>query len=226
MLLRLAYALSARDPAQTILDSLSLMNVATPMIATLLPVIGTTGFLLLCSDRIRRDWERAASTDYLTGLANRRTLAAAGELGLRTARAGNGRLAVAVIDIDHFKSINDRYGHDIGDLALQHVARCLASACASRDLPARQGGEEFVVLYHQLDPPQALAAAERARAAVAAQPFCAAEVTIPITVSIGVTSLRAEDHQFDDLLRRADQALYAAKAAGRNRVVSGPSEAP
>lgn len=218
MLVRAGYFLLFLDPAANLLDSTSWMNVATPMIAAIMPVIGTTGFLLLCSERIRRDWERAASTDYLTGLANRRTLASAGEQRLRAARATGPALAVAVVDIDYFKAINDRYGHDIGDLALKYVAARIESACRKEDLAARQGGEEFVALFAGLAPDQALAAAERVRTTVAKQPFASDGVSIPITVSIGLASLQSADRSLDDLLHRADEALYAAKAAGRNCV--------
>ncbi len=205
------------SPNFSVLDNISWINVVTPMIAAILPVIGTTAFLLMCSERIRRQWERAASTDYLTGLANRRTLADAGEKRFAVARQKGG-FAVALIDIDHFKSINDRFGHDIGDFALKHVAAHLESACRGAELPARQGGEEFVVLFDSVEEAQAEAAGERLRQAVSAQPFVTGEISLPITVSIGVAVQQETDRDFDDLLRRADQALYAAKAGGRNRV--------
>ncbi len=201
-------------PDFRVTDAASWMNVVTPMIAAALPVIGTTAFLLMCSERIRRQWERAASTDYLTGLANRRTLADAGEK--RFAEA-NG-MAVAIIDIDHFKSINDRFGHDIGDVALKHVAVSLEAACREAELPARQGGEEFVVLFAGADGEGAYAAGERLRLAVAERPFVAGELNLPVTVSIGVAVQGPADRHFDDVLRRADEALYAAKSGGRNRV--------
>lgn len=196
----------------------SIINVITPMVTAVLPVIGTTTFLLICSDRIRRQWERAASTDYLTGLANRRTLGAEGDGRLARARAFGDGLAIAVIDVDHFKSLNDRYGHDVGDLALKHVAARLRSACRGGDLPARQGGEEFVVVLDRVDAAQAVKAGERMRAAIAEAPFVANGSELTITVSVGIATLTATDSSFDDLLRRADQALYAAKGNGRNRV--------
>ncbi|MDQ8038199.1 MAG: GGDEF domain-containing protein [Pedobacter sp.] len=201
-------------PDFSVTDSASWVNVVTPMIAAALPVIGTTAFLLMCSERIRRQWERAASTDYLTGLANRRTLADAGEKRF----AENKGMAVAIIDIDHFKSINDRFGHDIGDVALKHVAASLEAACREAELPARQGGEEFVVLFNGVDADGAHAAGERLRLAVAAKPFVAGELNLPVTVSIGVAVQSETDRNFDDVLRRADEALYAAKSGGRNRV--------
>ncbi len=208
------------NPAFSVLGAGAWMNIATPMVAATLPVIGTTAFLLMCSERIRRQWERAASTDYLTGLPNRRTLV---EMGLQRfeqvrASAASGGFGLAIVDIDHFKRINDEHGHEMGDVALKHVAGRLQSACRGAELPARQGGEEFVVLFDHVQPQDALAAGERLRNAVAQAPFTAGDLALPLTVSIGLAVLRPEDTHFDSLLRRADEALYAAKAAGRNRV--------
>jgi diguanylate cyclase (GGDEF)-like protein len=210
------FVLIGVNPRFSIMDTTNLMNMVTPMVVAALPVIGTTAFLLMCSERIRRQWERAASTDYLTGLANRRTLTQAGVQRFKEGRAAG--LALAVIDIDHFKSINDRHGHDIGDVALKHVASTLEGSCRGQELPARLGGEEFVVLLDQVDAAQAHTAAERLRLAIAAQPFVAGELQLPVTVSIGVAVQRSDDASFDSLLKRADHALYAAKSGGRNRV--------
>ncbi len=218
MLLRAVYFVVKGTAASSVVDRSSWINAVTPMLAAVMPVIGTTAFLLLCSERIRRQWERAASTDYLTGLANRRTLNSEGDSRLGRARSHGDGLAIAVVDVDHFKSINDRYGHDVGDLALKHVASQLQTACRGKDLPARQGGEEFVILFDRIEPSQAVSAGERMRAAVEAKPFVAEGVERTITVSIGVAALGPDDKTFDDLLRRADRALYAAKSGGRNRV--------
>lgn len=202
----------------SIANDASWMNLATPMLAATLPVIGTTAFVLMCSERIRRQWERAASTDYLTDLPNRRTLTAAGAERFRSARARDESFAIAVIDIDSFKAVNDRYGHDVGDIALKHVGARLKSATRDVDLVARTGGEEFVVLFDQVGSDEAEAAAERLRAAVRLHPFAAGSVKISITVSVGVAVCRVDDADFNALLRRADEALYAAKSAGRNQV--------
>jgi len=218
MIWRALYFVFGHVSVGTVVDRKNLVNMVTPLFVAVIPVIGTTGFLLLCSERIRRQWERAASTDYLTGLANRLTLGSEGDRRLEQARNHGDRLAVAVVDVDHFKSINDRFGHDVGDLALKHVAKQLQAACRGKDLPARQGGEEFVIVFDRIEAPQARSAGERMRAAVEAEPFLVAGSPHTITVSIGVAALIPTDTHFDDLLRRADQALYAAKAGGRNRV--------
>jgi diguanylate cyclase (GGDEF)-like protein len=212
------------NPAFNVLGAGAWMNIATPMVAATLPVIGTTAFLLMCSERIRRQWERAASTDYLTGLPNRRTLVEMGLKRFEQARTSvaSGGFGLAIVDIDHFKRINDEHGHEMGDVALKHVAGRLQSACRGAELPARQGGEEFVVLFDNLQLHDAQAAGERLRQAVAQAPFTAGDLVLPLTVSIGLAVLRADDPHFDSLLRRADEALYAAKAAGRNRVEIAP----
>jgi diguanylate cyclase (GGDEF)-like protein len=103
-------------------------------------------------------------------------------------------------------------------VALKHVAALLQSACRGAELPARQGGEEFVVLFEDLNAQSAQAAGERLRQAVAQSPFMAGDLVLPLTVSIGLAVLQEADANFDSMLRRADEALYAAKAAGRNRV--------
>lgn len=218
-LLRLVFFLNPPDGGiPNEIDASNWINVATPMMVGILPVVGTSAFLLMCSERLRRQWEHAAATDYLTGLANRRTLAEAGERRFRAARDNGTPLAVAIIDIDHFKSINDRYGHDIGDRALKHVADLLERNCRVNELPGRQGGEEFVVVLTAADGEAALTAGERLRQAVAGSHFTEAGLSLPITVSIGIALLDADDDSFDRFLGRADTALYAAKANGRNRV--------
>lgn len=226
MLLRGAYFVLSPDAASSVVDRRSWINAITPMLAAVLPVIGTTAFLLLCSDRIRRQWERAASTDYLTGLANRRTLAAAGARRLQQARRDGAVLAVAVIDIDHFKRINDRYGHDVGDLALVHVAAHLQQACGDTHLLGRQGGEEFVALLAPTHVEAASAVADRLRESVRSTAFVHDDVALTITVSIGCAVLQSQDRSLDDLLRRADAALYAAKRGGRDRVELAPADVP
>jgi diguanylate cyclase (GGDEF)-like protein len=216
---RLGWFLAAgMKPDYSGLDGSLWINMASPVVLAIMPVIGTTAFLLMCSERIRRQWERAASTDYLTGLANRRTLADAGAKRFELARVQDRGFGLGVIDIDHFKSINDRFGHDVGDAALKHVAARLEMACREAELPARQGGEEFVVLFDDVNRDTALAAGERLRHAVAESPFTAGELILPVTVSIGVAVRQQDDIEFDSVLRRADTALYAAKQGGRNCV--------
>lgn len=194
------------------------LNIATPVFMTVLPAIGTTAFALMCSDRIRRQWEHAASTDYLTGLPNRRTLTEVGNERFACAKVQGPSLAAAVLDIDSFKAINDTYGHEDGDKALIHVAFRLQVETRKVDFTARAGGEEFVVLMTGLDEASAQAAAERLRLAVEQDTFSVGDETIPLTVSVGIAVHHPDDRNFTHMLRRADKALYLAKSRGRNRV--------
>jgi diguanylate cyclase (GGDEF)-like protein len=217
--LRVARTLAAPPDAVSLLQAVDLAH-ALPLLGIVaLPVIGTTAFVLMCLERIRGQWQRAASTDYLTGLANRRTVAESGERALHAARRLEAPLAVAILDADHFKRVNDTWGHATGDRALQHLANLLETTARRSDLPGRLGGEEFVLLLEGADPAMALAAAGRFRDALRAQPLLLDGEPLALTVSIGIAVLGPDDRHFDDLLRRADAALYAAKAAGRDRVV-------
>ena len=196
----------------------SWINLASPLIMTVLPIVGTTAFALMCSDQLRRQLEKTASTDYLTGLPNRRALVDHGSEMFGRARASRSMLAVAVLDVDFFKAINDTYGHTAGDLALSHLSRRLRAATRKNDIVARSGGEEFVVLMEGLSREEGAAAVERLLLAVKDTAFNLAGTKISITLSGGVAAYRADDTSFDDILRRADDSLYLAKARGRNRV--------
>lgn len=198
------------------------INAASPLITAVLPVVGTTAFLFMCSQRIGRQWELAASTDHLTGLANRRTLLVEGARRFAAARDSGERLALALVDIDHFKAINDSHGHEVGDLALRHVAQQLQATARGRDLVARHGGEEFVVLLDAGQHGDAHAAGERLRLALAGAPFAIGGLSFAITISAGVAVQAGGDTGLDQMLRRADDALYAAKRGGRNRVELAP----
>ncbi|HEX7757910.1 MAG TPA: PleD family two-component system response regulator [Caulobacteraceae bacterium] len=163
-----------------------------------------------------------AVTDQLTGLHNRRYMT--GQLGALVNRASRGGEPVAalMIDIDHFKKINDSFGHDIGDEVLREFAVRLASNVRAVDLPCRYGGEEFMVIMPDTRLEDAERIAERIRLHVAGSPFRVAggNELLTVTISIGVAStLGAGDHA-ESLLKRADEAVYEAKAAGRNKVIA------
>lgn len=151
-----------------------------------------------------------AETDQLTGIANRRRATA--ELVQQTlyARREGLPLSIALFDIDHFKSINDAYGHHIGDEVLKRVATSALKAIRSKDLVGRFGGEEFLIVLPDTDAQTALAIAERVRAAIEND-----DATPTVTVSVGIAEL-AKGESGESLLQRADQALYAAKREGRN----------
>ncbi|TPE60111.1 GGDEF domain-containing protein [Sandaracinobacter neustonicus] len=169
--------------------------------------------------------ERAARTDPLTGLPNRRGLLDAMKKAVKAARDGGTPLAVALADIDHFKRINDQWGHAIGDEVLRCVASHLQTqsrrAAGDGALAGRHGGEEFLMLLPGLSTPEAAAAVDAARAALARQVLRKADdgqVLGRVTFSAGVAQLRADDSA-DSLIDRADAALYGAKRAGRDRVM-------
>lgn len=207
------------DPSFAVADNTQWMNVATSLVVIVLPIVGSTAFVLMCSERVSRQWERAATTDYLTGLPNRRTVTEAGarRFGVGPTRLPGG--ALAVLDVDRFKPINDAYGHGVGDEVLKHVAGHLAATTRAGELLGRVGGEEFVVLMDDVITEHgAVALAERLRRAVQAHPYLDGDLRLEVTVSVGVAVAWSKDEDFDSLLRRADRALYAAKTGGRNRV--------
>jgi diguanylate cyclase (GGDEF)-like protein len=162
-----------------------------------------------------------ALTDALTGLSNRRHFFATGEALLLEPALEP--MAALMLDIDHFKSINDRYGHQAGDDVLREIASRLKSALRHQDHLARLGGEEFAVLVSGLSTAGVIEIAERLRQAVAAAPVMSGGDEIEVRISIGVAQ-RRDDENLGLVLQRADKALYAAKAGGRNRVVVGLAE--
>lgn len=191
--------------------------------ASLFPVIATLGFVLMCSDRLHIELERQATIDPLTGISNRRTLNAQAVQALARVRRHDRPLALLLVDVDHFKQVNDGYGHGAGDQALQLLAATLQHTLRDEDLLGRLGGEEFVAVLPESDEGAARTSAERVRAAVEHLAFTVQGSLVPLRVSIGLATLHNGD-DFASLLRRADLALYAAKNAGRN-CVRGPIEA-
>ncbi|MHB9026697.1 MAG: GGDEF domain-containing protein [Armatimonadota bacterium] len=197
--------------------------------AKLLTAFAGQAALAVQNARLFREVQRLATVDPLTGLTNRRhfTVSALREIH-RASRSGS-PLACLMLDIDHFKHINDTYGHAAGDAALQQIARCCARQLRPYDVIARYGGEEFVLLLPQTDGDGAVHVAERLREHVEGEPILIRETVIPLTVSIGSSSLtlagRVDDAHAEALLTSlvddADRALYTAKEAGRNRVVRG-----
>jgi two-component system cell cycle response regulator len=168
---------------------------------------------------VKRSIEMAA-TDALTGLYNRRFMEK--QLSALSVSAANrGKpLAVLVIDVDYFKSINDNHGHDVGDRVLQELSARIKDGLRNLDLPCRTGGEEFIVILPETDKGVALRVGERLRKLISAKPFNAGAKSgsLAITVSIGVAAFEGVDDGMESLLKRADEALYQAKREGRNRV--------
>lgn len=163
-----------------------------------------------------REALQAALEDPLTGLGNRRALEQSIEREVSLSKRLDSPLALLAIDIDHFKQINDQYGHSFGDCVLQNVAKSLRDSLRESDLSYRYGGEEFVVLLNNTDAGGAELVANRIREAVAAAQCVCDGTCVNVTVSVGVALLGEEDQAA--LFERADEALYDAKNAGRNCV--------
>ncbi len=177
------------------------------------------------SDRLRETYRQSlelAATDPLTGLNNRRYLS--NHLGRQITRAKETRKACSIlmVDVDHFKRINDTYGHPAGDEVLKALSERLKFNIRGIDLACRYGGEEFVIVMPEADMATAEKVAERLRESIAERTFELGNNRglITVTASIGVASLEAGDVNASSLIERADKALYAAKAAGRNKVVT------
>jgi GGDEF domain-containing protein len=217
----------------------ALMRYVSPLLFTLLPVIGTTTVLLMCIEQNSLRLRDAALTDALTGLPNRRHLMNMGAyaLGQSTLRAQG--IAVVLCDIDHFKRVNDNYGHAVGDIALRHVADIMRSVAAPEGdisisvnhragrpptqsrlcVACRYGGEEFVALVTPATAATAFAFAETLRAAMEERPLSTEQHgQLQMTGSFGVAMVQPSDTDLDTVLNRADTALYVAKSAGRNTV--------
>lgn len=167
------------------------------------------------------DLEDLAYRDELTELPNRRGAARQIDVLISRARRHGHQLALLLLDADRFKSVNDRYGHAVGDVVLRELAARLRERVRREDVVGRWGGEEFVVALPETTPAGAAAVAESLRAAIAGTAIEAGGDALDITVSIGVAAWTGA--ALDDLVADADRALYAAKAGGRDRVVLEPA---
>lgn len=177
-------------------------------------------------DILRRRVDRGLELsviDQLTGLHNRRYMMGQLQQFMQRAARGGEPLSVMMADIDHFKKVNDTYGHQAGDDVLREIGQRLLANVRPKDVVCRTGGEEFIVIMPDTPGDKACAAAERIRHAVAADTFAiggTAGTKLAVTVSAGVATLQAGEASIDSLLNRADSALYQAKSGGRNRVES------
>jgi diguanylate cyclase (GGDEF)-like protein len=174
--------------------------------------------LAINNARLFSEVQKLAHTDGLTGLHNRYHFMELSQHEFMRARRYNQSLAAIMIDIDHFKQVNDTYGHAAGDEVLRTVAWRCKKAVRQIDILGRYGGEEFTTLVLNADLQGVLIVAERLRRCIAETPIDSSQGPIQITISLGVVILDQDCKNLDDLLHRADQALYAAKQAGRNQV--------
>ncbi|MBA6418848.1 diguanylate cyclase [Pseudomonas neustonica] len=174
-------------------------------------------FYVVTVTRAHRRLARMATTDPLTGLFNRRHIIELTEKELARHHRRPSNLTFMLMDIDHFKQINDQFGHDMGDRALVAVSKALQGALREQDFIGRWGGEEFLVILPDTDLEQATASAERLRSAIESLELEQDGERVSVTLSIGITQYRAEE-LLSSAVARADHALYAGKSAGRNRV--------
>lgn len=193
--------------------------------AAIAPIFMSVGFLLLHHERAYREMHALATVDTLTGALTRRAAESRGEQLLRESRATGRPLSLLMIDVDHFKQINDRHGHAAGDEVLRLISRRIRSQLRACDLVGRIGGEEFMVLLPGAGDEQAQAIADRIHHGVRAQPVEYRDLALEVTVSVGVARTLSDD-DFWALLTRGDHAMYDAKRTGRDRVVLSAESAP
>jgi diguanylate cyclase (GGDEF)-like protein len=167
---------------------------------------------------ITRKLRAAALTDVLTDLPNRRYALTRLEQEWTNSIRTNKPLSVVMVDIDHFKRINDTYGHDVGDIVLKQTAAVLRARTRRGDVVCRLGGEEFLVINVNSDMESAVQCAERLRTAVEANTITSEGFSERVTVSLGCAVRSGAIADIDDLLKAADEAVYAAKAGGRNTI--------
>ncbi|MDY0747698.1 GGDEF domain-containing protein [Paucibacter sp. R3-3] len=173
----------------------------------------------------KSQWKRDAQTDMLTGLPNRRTFESFMEREAWRLASSPTSLTLAIIDIDHFKMVNDLHGHDAGDGVLKEVADRLSGNLRDVDLLARLGGEEFALVMLGIPREAATALLGRLKNAIESRPLAVGTLGVRCTISAGLATGAVGDESWDALYHRADQALYEAKAGGRNRIVASPLEA-
>jgi diguanylate cyclase (GGDEF)-like protein/PAS domain S-box-containing protein len=162
--------------------------------------------------------QKQASTDVLTGAANRRFFIESAGYELQQAQHLNQPLSVALIDLDHFKQVNDNFGHTEGDHVLVEFTRLCEQNIRDGDILARFGGDEFALLLPNSDVTQAVAVAERIQLALVTPVLTTGNVPLEVTISVGIAEVRSKPETLDEILARADQALYRVKASGRNRI--------
>ena len=172
--------------------------------------------------KIQEELERIVILDPLTGLFNRRHFFNVAFTEFKKAHRYNRPLSVILLDADHFKNVNDSYGHAVGDRVLIHLSQIMKKCLRVVDILARYGGEEFIILLPETNLPHTMHAAERIREQVENTPLFLEDGQVHLTVSLGISDIQScpNDCSFDHLLVNADRALYMAKNTGRNRIVS------
>ena len=168
--------------------------------------------------KMEEELQRLATTDTLTGILNRRQFFILAEQEVERSRRYDRTLALLLYDIDHFKQVNDTFGHQAGDIVLRELAKLVHEQLRRNDIEGRVGGEEFAVLLPETTISEAVVLAERIRGIIESFAINIGETSLHITASFGVTAVKENDVALDSIYKRADSALYEAKNAGRNRV--------
>ena len=207
---------------ELLIASAGVISLLLSAVALLVYVLSSRYFQ--STNRLRQAHDQLAqlaNTDVLTGVSSRRSFLSSLEAELARARRHDESLSLLMLDIDHFKRVNDLYGHPVGDAVLKQFTAVCASMLRAHDLFGRLGGEEFAIALPHTDPDGARSVAEKIRMAIGEAPLPTAAGNIAITVSIGVAQTDAGHHEIDQLIAWADKALYDAKREGRNQVRIG-----
>lgn len=228
MIVRVFY--TALNPGPHDLYLPNFMQTVTFLFPLLLGIAWTFGFVMLNSERLEVDLkgaqvelQRLATTDFLTGICNNRCFFATGEREIQRARRYGRPLGVLMFDIDHFKRVNDTHGHAAGDQVLVAIAAACRNFLRDIDVFGRLGGEEFAILLPETDLAGARTTAERLRSAICETRIEAGTARLQVTISLGVSVLLPEDDEIEQVLKRADAAMYEAKRDGRNRTMTAAS---
>jgi len=188
------------------------------LIALLAVLLASIGYWAFKVKKMQVSFRHLAETDALTGISNRHHFTRRATAVLEQCRKSNQQVGLVMVDLDHFKTINDRFGHATGDWALKAVAQACQQVCRRDDLAGRLGGEEFALLLVGCDAEASVALAEECRRRIAAIDTLPSGHRFQITASFGVAGSRNCGHGFDALLAKADDALYLSKRDGRDRV--------
>lgn len=203
-------------------EDLALSGIRQTLLANLLISFLVTLVVIFLTqmaiNRYQQRLEEMASTDKLTGLLNRQAFALFADRLMAGQRRTASPLSLLLLDVDHFKAVNDTYGHRTGDQVLSGIARLLQANLRESDMTVRWGGEEFLIVLQDCDRQEAFRVAEKLRSGLAAAPLDTGGTPIAVTISIGVSAYDGEEN-LDQAISRADAALYEAKGQGRNRVV-------
>lgn len=218
---RAARALTSPDTVVAELGANSAINIGSSVVFLVTALVFHLSLVALMGARLTAELRRLSRVDALTELFNRRAIEEMLQDEARRALRSNRPFSVLMIDADHFKGINDRFGHAAGDEALRHLARVVRAQMRDIDRVGRFGGEEFVVLLPGTASSEALHAAERVRDALVRRSLTWQGEVVTLTVSVGVAAWRGPHDEVGALLKRADAALYRAKALGRDRFELG-----